>query len=191
MSGCQVDATDASQIPAPSGQGDPGCSAWRNTDSLPVFAGGPYHIKLNLGIYKKVFGPGPVEINMIAKHVPVEWQKDTKAIETEKLLKSIGVERRMPLYLLPAFRETHAPIDLKPQFKMDEKSKAQGKGTGSKFLIEPVAEQDAPFTISGTVPKETKNGDIILVTVTAKYPGNKKSPAKSIEFLAALHVTNK
>jgi hypothetical protein len=186
---CSVDATDDSMVPNPGNTGDPRCSAWRNTDSMFVSLNLPWHF--NLAIYQKVFGPGPVEMDIQAHYVPVEWNKNADVMKTESMLKSAGIRGTTPLYMLHSLRETMKTIDIKATMKTKEGGKIEAGKSENKFLIHPIKGTPTYFEVHGELPKDTKDGDVVLVQVTANYPKTEHASAKSMEFVEVLHVTNK
>jgi hypothetical protein len=190
MSGmCSVDATDFSQIPNPGNTGDPRCSAWRNTDSMFVVPNLPWHF--NLAVYQKDWGPGPVEIDIQTHHAPVEWNKQADVVKTETILKSVGMPGTTPLYMLHSLRETMKPINVKAALKAKDGVKIEAGKAENKFLVHPIKESPAQFEVHGELPKDAKDGDVVLVNVIANYPKTEHTPATSVEFLEVLHVTNK
>ena len=190
---CNIDAVTAVQVPNPGGPGHIGCSAWRNTDSMWVYIGLPWHFNLDIDSYE-ILSPdpgGPVEINMIAQHVPFDWMKNPKYLETDALLKAADIHANKPMFLLPDLRKTFKNIDLNMKVKMQEGGKIEYNKEKSAYSISLFKGCKTEFEIAGDIPKNAKKGDIILVNVTALYPKSKRAAAKTIEYLQVLHITDK
>jgi hypothetical protein len=188
---CTIDAVTAVDVPDPGYNGYISCSAWRNTDSMYVHIGFPWKFYVDLGLPHPIWGPGPVEIKVIAQHVPFDWIKKPKFIETDAMLKSAGVQTDKAMFLLPALRETFKDIDLDIKVKMKEGGKMEHGIDKFSHAISLAKGTKTAFEVAGTIPKDAKEGDIMLVKVTAHYPKTKLATAKNIEFLQVLHVTNK
>jgi hypothetical protein len=167
----------------------PSCAAWRNTNSKTAKAGSKIKTPIELGIYHKDFGPGPVEIVVQHNHIPIDWYKNTKVIEIMNMHKSAGITPNLPIYLWPALKETLKMIDLKTRISMKPKSQVEGKYKNGIFIINPKEGIKASFIISMEIPKSLKSGDIILMKVIANYAKSGKLPVRSVEFLEILHVT--
>ena len=166
----------------------PSCAAWRNTDSADVTAGGIIRHQFGLGKYHRIFGPGPVEIEVQTLHVPIEWYKNRRVIEIQDMLRSGGVKHNSPMFLWPAFKDTLKGADLKIGFKMSPNSRVEGITKGDRFIIKPKEDVEASFIVSGKVPKAMNHGDVILMKVIAHYPQTGKLPGRSVEFLQVFHV---
>jgi len=178
------DAITAGDVVDPNINISHSCSAWRNTDSQLV--GSPFHFRLALNHKEPVYGP--VKIKLQTFYVPADWYNDPEVLKTDAILKLAGVQRRIPLYMIPNLRKTMKPIALKLGIKIIKGGKVTADRIRNGFIIQPVKEKPTYFNVFGDVPSNTKNGDVILVNVIAKYPKTKKTPAKSIEFLQLLHV---
>ena len=159
-------------------------TAWRNTESHYVHS--PFHFNLGLNHIEREYGP--VKIKLQTYYVPLDWYNKPEVINFDNVLKSAGVQRRVPLYMIPELRKTMKSIDIKLGIRAKGIIKIEAERFRNNFKIHPVKGKPTPFEIHGDVPENTKNGDIILVNVIANYPKTKKSPAKSIEFLQVLHV---
>jgi aspartate 1-decarboxylase len=131
-----------------------------------------------------------VEIILQTLYVPVEWNKNAEVIKTESILKSTGNQGKIPLYMLHSLREIMKPIDIKANLKSKNAVKIESGKSKNTFIIHP-KEIQTQIEINGEMPKDTKNGDVVLVKITANYPKFEKTPAKSVEFLEVLHVTDK
>jgi hypothetical protein len=189
---CNADAVTFQQVPNPGNDGDIGCSAWRNTDSMWARLGLPWRFNLDLGLPNPIWwGPGPVEIKIIAQHVPLEWKKNDKLIETKAILNAAAVQPKKAMFLLPAVRETFKRVDVDLKLKTNDGKPIEFSKDKSAFAIVMDKNKITGFEIEGTLPKVVKKGDILLINVIANYPKTDKAPARNIEFLKVLYVTDK
>jgi hypothetical protein len=195
LAGTCPDASTFGQIPNPMANFAHSCSAWRNTDSMWVLAGGNWNIYLELA--QPIFDGGPVEINVNTQHVPLDWATQADVLDIEKTLAAGAAVRQTPPFLAPAMQGTLKPVDLKIAVKPNEGVKADPIQRGKletiapALHIHPIKEKPTGFTVSGTVPATAKPGEIFLVKVTAHYPKTAESPERAVEFLEALYVKEK
>jgi hypothetical protein len=188
---CNVDAVNSINVPDPGSDGHIGCSAWRNTDSMWAHLGFPWSFELDFGLQNRTWGPGPVEIKVLAHHVPFDWMKNPKFIETDTMLNAAGVRAKKTMFLLPSIRETFKKVDLDIKMKTYEGKQIEPAKDKSAFAMVLAKGKKTAFEIAGNIPKDAKKGDILLVKITANYPKTDNTPAKNIEFLQVLHVTDK
>jgi hypothetical protein len=159
-----VDPVTASQIPSPSADITHSASAWRNTDSMFVFPGKPWHLALQgtVPIDRKV----PVRVKVTATLAPSGLETTPAATTILKTLQEAGARPSLPLFLIPSVRETLPAVDLKIK-------------VGDSRRLSPTT---AEFPISGVVPEDAKAGDRYVVLVSAEYGED------TVEFLEALYV---
>jgi hypothetical protein len=190
ISGCCNNATTAAEFNALSNNsGQPGCVAWRNTDTMWVFPGLPFHIRLGLGESQLIVGPDPVQIQVQTKHVPLGWQNESEVKKLAGVLKAAGARINSPLYLLPDLQHTLKEIDLEP--KVTIKGNGKLKEKDQKYSLDQEKGKSTEYEVSGKIPATAKTGEVFLVTVTAHYPPTKGVAAKSVGFLEVLLVTDK
>ena len=190
IAGCCSEATTAAELIALSNiPGQPSCSAWRNTDAMTVNPGKIFHVVLGLGAYHRVFGPGPVEIQVEAKSVPLGWWNEKAVREAAGVFKAAGAQLNNPLYLLPGLQHTLKPVDLDTRVNQEGNGKLPEKN--KRYILEHEKGKSTNFTVSGIVPVSARKGDIYLVNVTAHYPAHGKMGARAISFLEVLHVSDK
>lgn len=185
---CTTDATVSTDVPNPGQDGEVSCSAWRNTDSMWVISGLPWHVGLELKV-PHIWGPGPVEIIVDAQFVPGDWKQSQLFIETDTMLKSLDIQSVKPEFLLSPLRKNFKNIDLEINIET-------GKGEVTKFDANGMRSlslnngKGLNFNINGKIPKTLNAGDILLVNVTARYRGSKNA-SRTVEYLQVLHVRNK
>jgi hypothetical protein len=176
------------QVP-PTQPGNPSCSAWRNTDSMLVLPGGIFHFQLGLGLFHKVIGNGPVQLDIQTHIVTADWLKDPKVLAVQEKMRQQKTDRAMPVFMAPELRALLVKTDLQQKITPAGKdSKALDVKAGRINFTEG-AQSD--FVINGAIPKTAKKGDIILVRATAAFNTAAKDGRNTIEFLQVLHVTDK
>lgn len=180
--GCSVDATTATQIPNPGYSLTHQCSAWRNTDSTMAVMNGRYRFGLGLGKLPRHLEE-PVILGITTRHVPLEVVKEPVGVGAGG-----GKEpQQLAGVLQTAGRLVHVPHTVKGVHGIDVK-----KGEHGKWLLVPEREHETTqLEISGEVPPTAKEGDVLLVHVSAHYPRVDKYPARTIEFLEFVYVTEK
>jgi len=108
----------------------------------------------------------------------------------QALLDRAGAKRTAPLYLLPEFIGAYrTAIHGNTVTALKGGSVKERDGRWS-ITPEPKAKATS-FAVSGKVPSGARTGDILLVNVTAHYPGTAGSPARSVGFLEFIYVTKK
>jgi hypothetical protein len=180
LSECTSDATDFWHIPFGN------CSGWRNTDTFDIW--GPWMFNLNFGAFHPVIGPGPVELEIIAKNAGADWRKDRAVQAVDKMFLEAGVTSKMPHYLLSPLNESLPVVDLKIQVK-SPKEQIAGRGN-SKYVVD-YGEGHNGFEISGDLPEGAQPGDTIIVQVNAHFKGTEKSTPRTIGFTQIMHVVEK
>jgi len=177
-----IDAIESSEVPTP--YNPHSYSAWRNTGSMTLKS---LHFQFKLATSHIELEHGPVDIEIQTYHINDEWYKKHEVVKADNLLKSSGKKRTVPLYMMPALRQTMEHIEIKTGIRTKHEFKITEGLFKNRFFIHPI-EKQSHFEVFGDVPSHTKNGDVILVNVIAHYPQTKKTPAKSIEFLEVLHI---
>ena len=173
-------------LPDPTLTPDKSCSAWRNTDSQWVSPTGPWKFKIGLGEYNPKVGPCTVKLEIQTHYVTAGWHKHEKVVETERIFKAAGIQSKVPYFLLPGLKDIIKQADLK--INIDKAIHLQPAHGKSYFELEYKKNHDNIFEVSGVVPLHAKKGDVILVNLIAHYNGKEKITAKSVGFLAVLHV---
>jgi len=187
--GCTVDATTALQIPNPGSSMTHECSAWRNTDSMLVGPGGHFGFHLGLGVIPFHLEE-PVLLEIDTKHVPALWAQTPVARGIADTLRAVGAKSNLPLYLLPGLRQGLATVPVKPKVKAKRGLEVKEREPGI-WLVRPEEKVETSLEISGEVPANTAAGDVLLVNVTATYPRIKGRPARTVEFLEFVYVTDR
>ena len=198
------DAVTGSQVPWPSTNPGHSCSAWRNTDSLDVIIGKPFELTLAVNIAPDSPDPGPIKVDVITQHVPATWNKTEKVQAAIGEMEKNGPLPQIPVFLLPALRETLKAVDLALDVKLKGRLpketlsaltakpvKLGGTATvipAKAFGITLLEHKEVPFTITGTVPRDVKAGDQVLVHAIAHYPKSDSGKARDIEFLEILNI---
>lgn len=176
-------------IPNPGAAGSHSCSAWRNTDSMSVGAGGAYRLKLGFGqIPVKL--TRPVVVTVQTSHIPFDWHTHPAIRRVQTILDLAGAQSNIPLYLLPEFIHQYHTRHIKSKIAITEGGRIEER-EGRWYITPEEKAKATSFDISGTVPASARKGDIILVHVTADYPGFGKTAARSVGFLEFLYVTDK
>ena len=188
--GCATDATTALEIPDPGVAGSHSCSAWRNTDSMLVGLKSRFGFTLGLGILPIELRE-PILLQIDHVHVPFKWSQRAKVKEIEDILRFVGAESNIPLYLLPDLYRTLSSIPLKTTVRVQAGGKIEERGAGKWRLLPSGRKENTSFEISGEIPASAKAGDIVLVKVVANYPRMEERAARSVEFLEVIHVTDK
>jgi hypothetical protein len=201
------DAVTGTQVPSPGSPTTQSCSAWRNTDSMNVVIGQPWTLTLGVNFPPDIKDPGPVEVRVITQHVPAAWHKDEKVLKAVGEMEKVGRLPATPMAIVPALRGTLKTVDLGLDVKLKGRMPRE---TMSVMAVKPFRLADnvtlmpamalsislkeikeVPFTISGTVPKDVKAGDQLIVHVIAHYPKSEMGAARDIEFIEFLNVTRK
>jgi hypothetical protein len=144
-----------------------------------------------VGKYDQLPVIGPVRIQVQPFHVPLKWNQNTKVRETENILRSVGVQSRAPLYLLPALRHTLHPIDLHTEITIQKGGKPEPISFGKEYHLHPEKNKETTFAISGEISRHVTKGDIVLLLVKAHYPKSETFHARTIEFLEVFHIKDK
>jgi hypothetical protein len=188
--GCAVDATTALDIPDPGSSMTHRCSAWRNTDSSGAGSNGAYRFQLGL-VPLPVHSAEPIRLTVTTKHVPVEILKTPALSKIADTLRVMGARSNQPLYLIPDVLQRLAAADAGDTVKGVHgiEVKPGGKGEWSLHLARGAGENS--LEVSGQVPKTAKKDDVLLVHVAARYPRIEKRPARTVEFLQFVYVTNR
>lgn len=186
-----VDPTTATEVvdptvPQPAGSGHFG-SAWRNTNSIVLHPGGriilPFHANL------EEVEQAAVKVVVTATEVPNGWERTGEAAEFGKALKTAGVKLRQPLFLVPELRSRLALVDLGLKIQVPEEKREEAcRPEGHRITIRPG--KDAAFTVTGTIPKNARSGDIFLVNVAAHYPRSSRVKEAVIEYLEVIYTKN-
>ena len=193
------EAVTSDQVPDPQVNSEHSCSAWRNTDSTAVVAGGAWKTILAAvwpQIVKPVPGPdpGPIDIEIEGRYVPREWQNSREIASLKHALRELGGGISKPVYLLNETRSKFKAVDLKIKVSPGKQivsinADKKPKSDTTAFSLNAKAGRAADFVVSGTVPKTANEGDVFLVTVTARYPQWGNLHMRAIQFLQVLHVT--
>jgi hypothetical protein len=185
--GCLVQAANALEIPNPGQDGSHGCSAWRNTDSMTALPGGNFKFPLSFGkIVERLARPILVSIQPI--HIPHNWEQLARVTQLEDVLKYIGVDNNFPLYLLPQINRSFPTIHLKTDLSISEGGKTERKESSHWEIYPGGKDEQTTFEIAGEIPKSARAGDIVLVKISAQYPGATKANARQVEFYEFIHI---
>ena len=186
-----VDPTVATEVidptvAHPAGSGHFG-SAWRNTNSIALPPGGGWRLPFPIRLPR--LEPAGIKLSVTANHVPVGWERTGKPAELGNALKGACGDRRLPLFLVPELRKNLPPADL----GMTIQVKGQGhEGVRSSERVELHATvhpaQETQFTVSGTIPRDARSGDIFLVNVAAHYPRTSSGREAVVEYLEVIYV---
>ncbi|WP_295671235.1 hypothetical protein [uncultured Mucilaginibacter sp.] len=164
-------------------------SAWRNTNSITLFPGAPWHLILGLGPIHHFDQAGEISIALSVQHVPANFAQNDKVLEVVRANRAIY--GKTPPYLIPDLRKQLPVTELKHEITPISKGRiAQHKAHG-RHIVQFENAHETQFKISGTLPEYAKPGDIYLVQVNAHYPKNGRKPARTVGFLQALFVKGK
>ena len=112
--GCDIDATNALEIPDPGYSMTHGCSAWRNTDSMFAFPGGPFKLPLGFGKLRARLTE-PIVLRIHPVHVPVDWRGAAGARAIEDMLQAVGATSNIPRIYCPSSRAPFALQSSRPK----------------------------------------------------------------------------
>lgn len=164
-------------------------SAWRNTDSISIFPGAPWHLILGLGPIHHFDPAAEISIAIKVQHVPANFAQNDKVLEIVRANRAIY--GKTPPYLIPELRKQLPVTELEHEITPISKGRiAQHKEYG-RHIAQFENAHETQFKISGTVPENAKPGDIYLVQVNAHYPKNGRKPARTVGFLEALFIKGK
>src|SRR5215472_5658046 len=159
-------------IPHPAGSGHFG-SAWRNTNSILLHIGG-----WRLPFQATIAGNEAVgvKLTVTATKVPAGFDRTEEIVRLRRTLQNSGADMRLPMFLFPEMRAHLKAADLGLKIHS-----AGGKEGGTRppggverhVTVAPGAGTE--FTVSGTIPKDAREGDIFLLNVAAHYPATKKT----------------
>jgi hypothetical protein len=188
--GCTVDATTATQIPNPGYSLTHECSAWRNTDSMFALVGGGFRFGLGLGTLPYRL-ERPIILAITARHVPAQIEKTPALTKVADTLRAVGAKSNQALYLLPGVLQAMGTVDLRHTVKAVHGVEVK-PGENGEWLVLPEREHEkAQLEITGHVPATVKEGDVLLVRVSANYPRVVRHAARTVEFLEFVYVTDK
>ena len=188
---CQFSPTssaDSIHIPSPVTDVPHSCTAWRNTNTISVFPGGPFHFGMGFGDMHEYAGAA-IEVEFQVQHAAADFARDEKALEIIKIHKR--VYGKVPPYLIPSLRERLPSANLKPRVNLVSKGKVEDRKDGNGYALRFENKLETAFEVSGVVPENAKPGDTYLVHLTAHYPKTGRLPAKSIGFTEILLVKGK
>ncbi len=187
-----VDPMTAAQVidptvPHPAGSGHFG-SAWRNTNSVTIGgAVGAWRFPFQANIP----GREPVNVKLVVKatKVPAGWERTAEVAKLRQAFEGAGAQLRLPVFLVPELRAQWpaADLDLKILVKGGKEPGGRPKGTAeSHVTVHPG--QGMPFTVSGTIPRETAASDIFLVDVAAHYPAASGGDVMVVQYLEVIYL---
>jgi hypothetical protein len=185
-----TDPTTATEVidPAvahPAGSGHFG-SAWRNTNSIVMFAGSGWI----LPFHANIAGDEAVRatIAVTASKVPARWDRAGEPAQLRRALERTGADLRLPLFLLPSLRSRLAAAHDELNIKLrDERNEADSQGKLERPLtVRPG--RNTRFTVAGTIPSDARTGDIFLINVAAHYPRTARSREAVVEYLEVIYV---
>jgi len=170
--------------------GYPKCgSAWRNTNSISLFPGAPWHLILGLGHIHHFDPVAEISLAVSVQHVPANFAQNDKVLEVVRANRAIY--GKTPPYLIPELRKELPVTELKHEITPISKGRiAQHKEYG-RHIVQFENAHETQFKISGTAPEHAKPGDIYLVQINAHYPKNGRKPARTVSFLQALFIKGK
>lgn len=205
-----VDPTTATEVIDPTVAHPPGSghfgSAWRNTNSITTGIHGilrfPFQATTIRGIE-----PVPVKIAVTVSKVPADWERTEEVAKVRKTLQGAGSSLRLPLFLVPELRQNLPKADLDVKIQPLKADRPEGRSQrGGPNLIEHVLEElhmtehsvteheitvppeGAPFTVSATIPRDARKGDIFLLNVAAHYPAKGQVREAIVEYLEVIYV---
>jgi hypothetical protein len=182
-------SADAVNIPSPLANVSHSCSAWRNTDSIFVFPGEPWHLILGLGEIPLEYEKLSIGIQFTTQHVAANWAQNDKVLEEVRIHKRIY--SKVPPYLIPVLRKALPVVNIKPELKLASKGEISKQPEANDYVLHFADKKQTNFTVSGVVPANAKVGDIYLFEITATYPKAGRLPAKKVQFLQSLVVKAK
>lgn len=188
--GCAVDPATALQIPDPGYSMSHQCSAWRNTDSMFALIGTKFHFVLGLGKLPPRMEE-PVVLGINVKHVPREILRTPAVAKIADTLRVVGAKGNQPLYLLPGVLQGVKNLERPELVKGIHGIEVKPGKKGEWLLVPHNGSEKTQFEVTGNVPKTAKNGDVLLVHVSAQYPRVKGHHARTIEFLEFVYVNDK
>jgi hypothetical protein len=187
-----VDPTTATEVidptvAHPAGSGHFG-SAWRNTNSIVLGSGMGWRLPFPIRLPR--LEPVGIKLSVTANHVPVGWERAGKPAELGNALKGACGDLRLPLFLVPELRkDLPAAPDL--GLKIDVKGGGD-EGVRSSDRVELLATAhpatEIQFTVSGTIPRHARPGDIFLINVAAHYPRSSSGREAVVEYLEVIYV---
>ncbi|BAU53541.1 hypothetical protein [Mucilaginibacter gotjawali] len=181
--------SSATDIPRPDINVAHSCSAWRNTDTLFVSPGAPWHIILGLGRVHHFDPVAEISIAVNVRHVAADFAKNDKVLEVVRANRAIYC--KTPPYLIPSLHEELPVTELKHEIIPVSKGRIEQHKEYGRHIVQFENPAETEFKISGTVPGNAKPGEIYLVQVNAHYPRNGKQPSRIVSFLEALVVKGK
>lgn len=183
---CQFAPTssaDSVNIPNPLPIGH-NCSAWRNTNTIFVIPGAPWHFEIALGDIQH-YEEAQIGIQFNVQHAAADFARNEEAFEIIKTHRRIYA--KTPPYLIPVLRKRLPSAELKPVVTLVSKGEIEER-KGEGYLLRFADKTATGFKVSGVVPANAKASDTFLVQLTANYPKIGRLPAKSIGFLQILVV---
>lgn len=185
-----VKPTTATQVlnpttPYPADSGHYG-SAWRNTNSYAMHGGMrwvfPYHVS-------SLREPFTVGLAATAAKVPAGFDDHESVTALRRTLEFAGAADRVPMFLIPELRAKlpEADLGLRLHTKGIHGDRDEERPRAQRSLAVPAGGTGA-FYVSGTVPADAQQGDIFLVTVEARYPGDKSEPERVVDYLEVIYV---
>jgi len=130
----------------------------------------------------------PVLLQVHSTHVPSIWNQTPKVREIENILRFVGATKKIPLYLIPDVIRTFHSMHLKTKLTATHGAKIEKIEPGRWHFIPHGKEEHVSFEVSGEIPKSAKEGDIVLVKVTAHHPKTETRAARSTEFLEVIYI---
>jgi hypothetical protein len=95
------------------------------------------------------------------------------------------------LFLVPELRSKLPAVDLAVKIDIQKGTPRDG-GTCSpgraEHDVSVKPDQKALFTVSGTVPRDARAGDIFLANVSAHYPATSRTKEAVVEYLQVIYV---
>ncbi len=185
--GCMTQALDSTEIPDPGQEGSHSCAAFRNTDSfyIPQF---PWRFSYSLPFsLDKEYTGKPLIVQIQSTHIPCNWKQLASVSEITDVLKSVGVENKFPLYLLPQINKNFQNIDLGMDLGMTGGGWVE-KTDLNYWRVIPVGDAHSSLTISGDIPAYAKTGDMIVMKLSTQYPETTTRKARTIDFYVYIHV---
>jgi hypothetical protein len=190
VTGCAVDATSALEIPDPGYSMTHECSAWRNTDSMFAMMGANFRFGLGLGSLK-IHSKETIVLGINAKHVPSQLLNTPAIAKIADTQRAVGAKSNQPLYFLPGVLQSLSTVDLRQTVKGVHGIDVKLRANGEWLLLPHEGHEQTQVEITAHVPATAKKGDVLLVNVSANYPRLKGHPARTVEFLEFVYVTDK
>jgi len=192
-------------------EGVHGATEWRNCHSRLAFLAERWRFEIITAAQRLRLNDHilPVDLHVESILIPHDWQTMPEAVETTQLLGAAGVQTRFPAFLMPKLRDKFKKVDLEIELQAEEAKvealelvAAAAQPIGGrpvtippspikKFNLHSTGDKPMPITITGNLPRDAREGDMILVRCSVTYPKPDGTPGAKIGFTEALHVMHR